>query len=105
MKQVLSLFTFGIAALFFLAFFTTLKPTVVAAASGPDKPRPVQHESSTFARLPLTDICHGIVARCRPAELTSAVQGSCARSLCDCKVPRGESCFPIVHYSNPTLIS
>jgi hypothetical protein len=38
MKQVLSLFTFGIAALFFLAFLTTLKPTVVSAASGPGKP-------------------------------------------------------------------
>jgi hypothetical protein len=38
MKQVLSLFTFGIAALFFLAFFATLKPTVVSAASGPGKP-------------------------------------------------------------------
>jgi len=38
MKQVLSLFTFGIGALFFLAFFTTLKPTAVAAASGPGEP-------------------------------------------------------------------
>ena len=38
MKQVLSLFTFGIGALLFLAFFTTLKPTVVTAASGPGKP-------------------------------------------------------------------
>jgi hypothetical protein len=38
MKQVLSLFTFGIGALFFLAFFATLKPTVVSAASGPCKP-------------------------------------------------------------------
>jgi hypothetical protein len=37
MKQVLSLFTFGIAAMFFLAFFATLKPTVVSAASGPGK--------------------------------------------------------------------
>jgi hypothetical protein len=38
MKQVLSLFTFGIATLFFLAFLTTLKPTVVSAASEPGKP-------------------------------------------------------------------
>ena len=38
MKQVLSLFTFGIGALFFLAFFTTLKPTAVTAASGPGEP-------------------------------------------------------------------
>lgn len=35
MKQVLSLFTFGIGALFFLAFFAALKPTAVAVASGP----------------------------------------------------------------------
>jgi hypothetical protein len=38
MKQVLSLFTFGIGALFFLAFFTTLKPTAVTVASGPGEP-------------------------------------------------------------------
>jgi hypothetical protein len=35
MKQFLSLFMFGIGGLFFLAFFTTLQPTVVTAASGP----------------------------------------------------------------------
>ena len=38
MKQVLSLFMFGIGALFFLVFFATLKPNVVTAASGPGKP-------------------------------------------------------------------
>jgi hypothetical protein len=38
MKQVLSLFTVGVGALFFLAVFTTLKPTVVSAAAGPGKP-------------------------------------------------------------------
>ena len=38
MKQFLSLFMFGIGGLFFLAFFTTLKPTVVSATSGPGKP-------------------------------------------------------------------
>jgi hypothetical protein len=38
MKQILSIFMFGIEALFFVAFFTTLKPTVVSAASGPGKP-------------------------------------------------------------------
>ena len=37
MKQFLTLITFGIGALFFLAFFATLKPTVVSAASGPGK--------------------------------------------------------------------
>jgi hypothetical protein len=38
MKQILSPFMFGIGALLFLAFFTTLKPTVVTTASGPVKP-------------------------------------------------------------------
>jgi hypothetical protein len=38
MKQVFSLVIFGIGASFFLAFFANLKPTVVTAASGPDKP-------------------------------------------------------------------
>jgi hypothetical protein len=38
MKQILSLFTFGIGALFFLAFFTTLKPTAVSAALEPGQP-------------------------------------------------------------------
>ena len=38
MKQVLSLFTFGIGALLFVAFFSTLKPTVVTAASGAGTP-------------------------------------------------------------------
>ena len=40
MKQTLSLFTFGIGALLFLAFFATLNPNVVTAASGPGKPVP-----------------------------------------------------------------
>jgi hypothetical protein len=38
MKQFLSLFMFGIGGLFFLVFFTTLKPTVVTTASGPGTP-------------------------------------------------------------------
>jgi hypothetical protein len=38
MKQVLSVVTFGIGALLFAAFFTTLKPTAVTAASGPGEP-------------------------------------------------------------------
>jgi hypothetical protein len=37
MKQILSLLLFGIGTLFFLAFFSTLKPTVVSAASAPFK--------------------------------------------------------------------
>ena len=49
MKQVLSLFMFGIGGLFFLAFFTALKPTVVATASGAGRP----DQCSTKAPPPL----------------------------------------------------
>jgi hypothetical protein len=38
MKHILSPVLFGIGLLFFLAFFTTLKPTAVTAASGPGEP-------------------------------------------------------------------
>jgi hypothetical protein len=38
MKQILSLFMFGIGALLFLAFFATLKPTDVTAASESGEP-------------------------------------------------------------------
>ena len=38
MKQFLNLFMFGIGALLFVAFFITLKPTVVTTASGPGTP-------------------------------------------------------------------
>ena len=38
MKQVFSLFVFGIGGLLFLAFFTALKPTVVTTASGSGEP-------------------------------------------------------------------
>jgi hypothetical protein len=55
MKQVLSLFTFAIGALLFLAFFTTLKPTVVTAASGPGKP----DQCSTKA--PSSLACHSLI--------------------------------------------
>jgi hypothetical protein len=38
MKRFLSLFMFVIGGLLFLAFFITLKPTVVTTASGPGTP-------------------------------------------------------------------
>jgi hypothetical protein len=38
MKQVFSLFLFGIGGLFFVVFFTTLKPTAVTTASGSGEP-------------------------------------------------------------------
>jgi hypothetical protein len=41
MKQILSLFMFGIGGLFFLVFFTTLKPTVVTTASPLILPSPL----------------------------------------------------------------
>jgi hypothetical protein len=37
MKEVLSLFTFGIGALFFVVFFAAFKPDVVIAVPGPSK--------------------------------------------------------------------
>jgi hypothetical protein len=55
MKQVLSLFTFGIGALFFLAFFTTLKPTAVTAASGPGEP------AQCNAKAPPSLACRSLV--------------------------------------------
>jgi hypothetical protein len=38
MKEVLSLITVGIWALFFVVFFAALKPDVVNVATGPSKP-------------------------------------------------------------------
>ena len=55
MKQFLSLFMFGIGALLFLAFFTTLKPTVVTAASGPGKP------GQCSTKAPPSPVCHSLI--------------------------------------------
>ena len=52
MKQFLSLFLFGIGGVFFLVFFTTLKPTVVTTASGSGTPG----QCSTKAPLPCSPI-------------------------------------------------
>jgi hypothetical protein len=38
MKEVLSLITFGIGALFFVVFFAAFRPDVVIAAPAPTKP-------------------------------------------------------------------
>ena len=46
MKEVLSLFTFGIGALFFVVFFAALKPDVVIAVPGPSKPEYCNTETS-----------------------------------------------------------
>ena len=55
MKQVLSLFTFGIGVLLLLAFFTTLKPTAVTAASGPNKP------GQCSTKAPPSLACHSLI--------------------------------------------
>ena len=46
MKEVLSLFTFGIGALFFVVFFTALKPDTVAAVAWSNKPEYCNTEAS-----------------------------------------------------------
>jgi hypothetical protein len=54
MREVLSFFTFSIGALFFVLFFSTLKPAAIIAGPGPGMGRPLQHESFAYARLPAT---------------------------------------------------
>ena len=46
MKQILSLFMFGIGTLFFVAFFTALKPEAVSAVPGTSKPGYCRTEAS-----------------------------------------------------------
>jgi hypothetical protein len=54
MKEVLSLITFGIGALFFVAFFAAFRPDVVIAAPAPTKPGYCDTQaSSTLACGPL----------------------------------------------------
>jgi hypothetical protein len=62
MKQILSLFMFGIGALLFLAFFATLRPTDVTAALGSSESGQCSTKAPAYARLPITDTCHSIVA-------------------------------------------
>jgi hypothetical protein len=60
MKQVLSLLTFGIGALFCVLDYPQADCRHCGFGAG--QARPVQHESSAFARLPLPDTCYSIVA-------------------------------------------
>ena len=46
MKEVISLITFGIGALFFVVFFAACKPDVVIAATGPSKPSHLDTKAS-----------------------------------------------------------
>ena len=57
MKEVLSLFTFGIGALFFVVFFTTLKPDVVIAAPGPGKPGYCSTKASPALACRVAHLC------------------------------------------------
>jgi len=54
MKEVLSVFTFGIGALCFVVFVTVFKPTAVSAVDGTSKPeyltsRPLAADRTSFA--------------------------------------------------------
>ena len=54
MKEVLSVFTFGIGALCFVVFVTVFKPTAVSAVHGTSKPeyltaRPLATNRTSFA--------------------------------------------------------
>ena len=55
MKQILSLFMFGLGGLFFLAFVTNLKPAFVTAAAEPGKP--AQCSTTTLSSL----TCHSLI--------------------------------------------
>ena len=50
MKEVLSLFTFGIWALFFVVFFTALKPDTVAVFARSNKPEYCNRDASPAHR-------------------------------------------------------
>jgi len=47
MKEVLSVFTFGIGALCFVVFVTVLKPNAISAVPGPRKAPRSQPEAAT----------------------------------------------------------
>ena len=53
MKEVLSVFTFGIGALCFMVFVTVLKPNAISAVTGPSKPEYCNSEASPKHRCPL----------------------------------------------------
>ena len=57
MKDVLSLFTFGMGTLLFVVFFTAFKPDVVIAVSGTSKPGHCGIEASPTGREVILPIC------------------------------------------------
>ena len=62
MKEVLSLITFGIGALFFVVFFAAFKPDVVIAVPGPSKPDYCNTKASPTPRLRLAHLCRSVMA-------------------------------------------
>lgn len=57
MKEVLSVFTFGIGALCFVVFVTVLKPNAISAVTWPSKPEYCNTESFAYVRLPPSGLC------------------------------------------------
>jgi hypothetical protein len=55
MKEVLSLITFGIGALFFVVFFAAFRPDVVIAAPVPNKP------GYCDTKAPPSLACHSLI--------------------------------------------
>ena len=80
MKQFLSLFMFAIGGLFFLVFFTTLKPTVVTAASGPGKPGPCSTKAAPLlaCRSPIFEQHCGLMSGGRTDQRGQIDYGGCA---------------------------
>jgi hypothetical protein len=63
MREVLSVFTFGIGALCFVVFVTVFKPTAVSAVPGTSKPeyltsRPLATDRTSFAPETATPQCN-----------------------------------------------
>ena len=57
MKEVLSVFTFGIGAVCFVVFVTVFKPNAISAAAGPSKPEYCSTEASEPLRRPVGSSC------------------------------------------------
>ena len=62
MKEVLSLFTFGIGALFFVVFFAAFKPDCRHCSDWTEQARLLRHESFVDPRLPIAHPCRSDVA-------------------------------------------
>ena len=62
MKEVLSVFSFGIGALCFAAFLTMLTPKPINAVPEPSKPAYCKTEASPVHTLTPARVCHMVVA-------------------------------------------